>query len=231
MEEIQRIADVYNLRVVYDAAHAFAVRRQGNSVLSHGDLSILSFHATKVFNTFEGGAIICHDAKTKRRIDQLKNFGIVDETTVAAPGINGKMSEFNAALGLLQLQHIDAAIAKRRALHDLYCRKLLAVPGIECLQPDAQSSANYSYFPILVRPEHRRGRDQLYSQLKAQQIHPRRYFFPLVSDFPMYRGLPSARRENLPVAVAAADQILCLPIYPDMDPAVIDRVVSVMAGD
>lgn len=228
--EIQRIADTYNLRVIYDAAHAFAVRENGQSVLNHGDLSVLSFHATKVFNTFEGGAIISPDAKTKKRIDHLKNFGFVDETVVVAPGINGKMSEFNAALGLLQLQHVQEAIGKRRALDQLYRERLAAVPGIEPLGAVPGVEPNYSYFPVLVRPEHGRSRDALYQALREHQIFTRRYFFPLLSDFPMYRGLPSARRENLPVASAAADQVLCLPIYPDMDPAVVDRVIAVMQG-
>jgi len=231
VEEIQRIADIYNLRVIYDAAHAFGVRHRGASVLNHGDLSVLSFHATKVFNTFEGGAIICPDAKTKRRIDNLKNFGFVDETTVIAPGINGKMSEFNAALGVLQLQHVDKAIELRRAIDKSYRERLAAVPGIHCLDACAESSTNHSYFPILVRPEHRCSRDALYHKLKAHNIHPRRYFYPLVSDFPMYRGLPSAHRDNLPVATAAADQVLCLPIYPDLDPEVIERIVAIMLAD
>jgi len=223
--EIERIADAYNLRVLYDAAHAFGVRHEDTSVTRHGDLSVLSFHATKVFNTFEGGAIICPDAKAKKRVDQLKNFGFVDEVTVNAPGINGKMSEFNAALGLLQLQHVDDALACRRALGELYVQRLAQVPGIRCLD---LASTNYSYFPVLVTPEHPRTRDEVYNALKAQNIHPRRYFYPLVSSFPMYRGLPSAHRDNLPVATAAAEQVLCLPIYPQLDPQVIDRIVAIM---
>ena len=223
--EIQRIADIHNLRVIYDAAHAFGVRHQGSSVLNHGDLSVLSFHATKVFNTFEGGAVICPDAKTKKRVDHLKNFGFVDETTVIAPGINGKMSEFNAALGLLQLRHVAQALAARRALGDLYREHLADVPGIRCLNLEG---TNHSYFPILVGPDHPRSRDELYRELKKQGIHPRRYFYPLVSSFPMYRGLASARRELLPVATAAAEQVLCLPIFPEMDRAVVDRIVQVI---
>jgi len=231
VDEIQRIADTYNLKVIYDAAHAFGVKHKGSSVLNHGDLSVLSFHATKVFNTFEGGAIISPDAKTKRRIDHLKNFGIADETTVVAPGINGKMSEFNAALGLLQLQYVDRAIEQRRALDLLYREKLAHIAGIECLQRSPAAETNHSYFPILVKPEHRCSRDEVFHKLKAKDINPRRYFYPLVSDFPMYRGLPSAHRDNLPVATAAANQVLCLPIYPDLDPTVIDRVVSIIAND
>lgn len=228
VEEIQRIADTYNLRVIYDAAHAFGVKHRGASVLNHGDLSILSFHATKVFNTFEGGAIICPDARTKRRIDHLKNFGIADETTVVAPGINGKMSEFNAALGLLQLQYIDQAIAKRAAIDSLYRRNLAAVPGIHCLARTQDSTTNHAYFPILVQPEYRLSRDQLFYKLKGHDINPRRYFYPLVSEFPMYRGLPSAQRENLAAAADAADQILCLPIYPDLPHSDVDRIIDII---
>lgn len=229
--EIQRIADVYNLRVIYDAAHAFGVDIGGHSVLNHGDLSVLSFHATKVFNTFEGGAIISPDAKTKKRIDHLKNFGFVDETVVIAPGINGKMSEFNAALGLLQLKHVKDAISQRRELDLRYRERLAAVPGISCLERDPEASANYSYFPILVGPEHRCSRDDLYQKLKRNNIHPRRYFYPLVSDFPMYRGLPSANHDNLPVAKQAADQVLCLPIYPGLPDSALDRIIAIMLSD
>lgn len=228
VEEIQRIADTYNLRVIYDAAHAFGVRHRGDSVLNHGDLSVLSFHATKVFNTFEGGAIICPDMRTKRRIDHLKNFGIADETTVVAPGINGKMSEFNAALGLLQLQYVNGAIDKRAAIDAQYRKSLAGVTGIRCIEPCSDSTTNHAYFPILIAPEFKLSRDELFHRLKAHGINPRRYFYPLVSDFPMYRGLPSASRENLPIAADAADQIMCLPIYPDLAPADVDRIVDII---
>ena len=216
VDEIQRIADTYNLRVIYDAAHAFGVQGRGGSVLKHGDLSVLSFHATKVFNTFEGGAIICPDAKTKIRIDQLKNFGHAGEVNVVAAGINGKMSEFNAALGLLQLKHIDSAIARRGVLDSAYRQQLANVPGIRCLDPSFEVKPNYSYFPILVGNEFPMDRDALYNHMKTCGIHPRRYFYPLISEFPMYRGLPSARADNLPVAMDAARRVLCLPIYPDL---------------
>lgn len=211
---IQKIADNYNLRVIYDAAHAFGVQDAGGSILRHGDLSVLSFHATKVFNTFEGGAIICHDAKTKQRIDHLKNFGFVDEVTVVAPGINAKMSEINAAFGLLQLEHMPH-VMQRRAEIDAYYREQLAhVPGITCLPQGHQTVANHSYFPILVGPEYHLSRDELYEKLKKHGIHARRYFYPLISDFPMYRGLPSTNRINLLVAANAAEHVLCLPLYP-----------------
>jgi dTDP-4-amino-4,6-dideoxygalactose transaminase len=225
---IERIADVYNLKVIYDAAHAFGIDDDGGSVLRHGDLSVLSFHATKVFNTFEGGAIVCPDAKTKQRIDHLKNFGFVDETTVVATGINGKMNEFSAALGLLQLQHIDRALALRRAIDARYRNALRDLDGIRCLPVPAGQTANHSYFPVLVGPEFGCSRDTLYQRLKQAGVHSRRYFYPLISDFPMYRGRPSAAPSQLPVARAMADQVLCLPIHPGMDGAQVDRVVDAL---
>lgn len=230
VERIQKIADNYNLKVVYDAAHAFGVQDKSGSVLNHGDLSILSFHATKVFNTFEGGAIICPDAKTKIRIDQLKNFGHVGEVTVVAPGINGKMSEFNAALGLLQLKYIDQALARRQEIDAAYRSQLKDVRGIHCVNNSGEKIANYSYFPILVQADFPLSRDALYQALKDTGIHPRRYFYPLVSDFPMYRGLSSSHRENLPIATTAASQVLCLPIYPDLDMSVVDTICRFIAA-
>jgi len=214
VDAIQAIADRYNLRVIYDAAHAFGVQCHCGSVLNHGDLSVLSFHATKVFNTFEGGAIVCHDAKTKQRIDRLKNFGFVDEVTVVAPGINAKMSEFNAAFGLLQLKHMPEIMSRRAAIDAAYREGLAGVEGIRCLPTSGQKVSNHAYFPILVEPGYPLDRDGLYQHLKEHGIFTRRYFYPLISDFPMYRGLPSAQRSNLPVAAAAADRVLCLPIYP-----------------
>ena len=213
----------------YDAAHAFGVRDEGGSILRHGDLSVLSFHATKVFNTFEGGAIVCPDAKTKLRIDQLKNFGFVDEVTVVAPGINGKMSELNAAIGLLQLKHVDQAIEKRREIDANYRELLKDVKGIRCLQDAGEKVANHAYFPILVEANYPISRDDLYQKLKDNGIHPRRYFYPLISGFSMYRWLPSAHRENLPVATSTAQDILCLPIYPDLDYEIIDSVARLIA--
>ena len=229
-EAIQRIADVYNLKVIYDAAHAFGVQDAGGSVLRHGDLSVLSFHATKTFSTFEGGAIVCPDAKAKLRIDHLKNFGFVDETTVVAPGINGKMSEFNAALGLLQLQYVDRAIARRAAIDGLYRELLSDTPGIRCVGDSGEVVRNFSYFPILVEPDYPIGRDALYDALKAAGFHARRYFYPLISDFPMYRGLPSAGRDRLAVAASVAERVLCLPIYPDLPDEAVHDIVGVVAG-
>jgi dTDP-4-amino-4,6-dideoxygalactose transaminase len=229
VKAIQKIADTYNLKVIYDAAHAFGVEDSQGSILRHGDLSVLSFHATKVFNTFEGGAIVCPDAKTKVRIDQLKNFGHVGEVTVVAPGINGKMSEFNAALGLLQLKCIDQALARRREIDAAYRERLRSVKGIHCVSNTGEKVANCAYFPILVDHDYPISRDDLYHKLKHNGIHPRRYFYPLISDFPMYRGLPSAKKENLPVATAVAQEILCLPIYPDLDISAVNEITSLIA--
>ena len=227
---IQKIADKYGLKVIYDAAHAFGVRDWQGSVLRHGHLSVLSFHATKTYTTFEGGAIVCHDGKTKVRIDSLRNFGIADEVTVTASGINGKMSEISAALGLLQLRYMGEASAKRQKVDALYRKRLKGIRGIRCLSNAGEEVANYSYFPILVQHDYAISRDALYQKLRHNGIYPRRYFFPLISDFPMYRGLPSARGENLPVATAAAKQILCLPIYPALDLSIVERVVDLIAA-
>jgi len=226
VEAIQKIADNYNLRVIYDAAHAFGVKHKDHSLLNHGDLSVLSFHATKVFNTFEGGAIVCQDAKTKQRIDHLKNFGFVDEVTVVAPGINGKMSEINAAFGMLQLQHIDRALDRRREIDRQYRQGLAGIDGIECLGGYDDQATNHSYFPIMVRSEYPLNRDALYEKLKENGIFGRRYFYPLISDFPMYRGLPSAHPDNLPVARRAAQHVLCLPIYPNLTDDDVARVIE-----
>lgn len=230
VEAIQKIADNYNLRVIYDAAHAFGVRCHCGSVLKHGDLSVLSFHATKVFNTFEGGAIICPDAKTKQRIDHLKNFGFVDEVTVVAPGINAKMSEINAAFGLLQLKHMPHVLRRRAEIDALYRQELKSVKGVRCVPQAGQMTANYSYFPILVEQEYPLSRDGLYKVLKENGVNARRYFYPLISDFPMYRGLPSAARSNLPVAAKAAEQVLCLPIYPDLILDDQSRIINLIKG-
>lgn len=227
VDEIQRIADAHDLRVIYDAAHAFAVNCHCGSILNHGDMSVLSFHATKVFNTFEGGAIICHDAEVKQRIDQLKNFGFVDEVTVTATGINGKMSELNAAFGLLQLRHIDAALARRKEVAKGYRDGLAEVKGIAL--PIHGGITNEAYFPILIEKDYSMSRDDLYDKLKANGIFARRYFYPLISDFPMYRSLPSAHRDNLPVATEKANTVLCLPIYPDLTSHSQQRVIELIA--
>jgi dTDP-4-amino-4,6-dideoxygalactose transaminase len=231
VERIQKIADNYDLKVIYDAAHAFGVQCYDGSVLNHGDLSILSFHATKVFNTFEGGAIICHDAKTKEHIDHLKNFGFVDEVTVAASGINGKMSEINAALGILQLKGIDEALHKRKAIDAHYRKALSGIKGIYCLSDDGERVANHAYFPILVQSEYPLSRDTLYQKMQDNDIYVRRYFYPLISDFPMYRSLPSAAHANLPVARKIAEQVICLPIYPDLSIDQVDFILKLITDN
>lgn len=228
MQRIQEIADTYGLKVIYDAAHAFGVRQGGHSVLNHGDLSILSFHATKVFNTFEGGAIVCPDAKTKQRVDFLKNFGFANETTVMAPGINGKMSEVNAAFGLLQLKYVDQAIARRQSIDARYREALAGMPGVTVLPLPPDTVCNYPYFPVLIGEDYPLSRDALYSRFRDHEILARRYFYPLISDMSMYRGLPSAAPANLPNASRIAEQILCLPIHPGLSDEDIDRVVEVM---
>jgi len=231
LEAIQRIADTYNLKVIYDAAHAFGIECHNGSLLKHGDLSVMSFHATKVFTTFEGGAIVSPDAKTKRRIDHLKNFGFVDEVTVVAPGINGKMNEVQAAFGLLQLKYVDQAIRRRKEIDRVYRDAIKQIRGLSCLDQTNQTCANYSYFPIVVGPEYPLTRDQLYDKMRARNIYVRRYFYPLISEFPMYRGLPSAHQDNLPIATSVSRRILCLPIYPALDPVSQQKVVSLLAVD
>lgn len=228
VDAIQKIADNYNLKIIYDAAHAFGVKYHNGSILNHGDLSVLSFHATKVFNTFEGGAIISPDEKTKNRIDQLKNFGYVNETTVVAAGINGKMSEFNAALGLLQLKHIDQAIVSRQTIAAAYRDGLQNVSGIKCLDEANGFSSNHSYFPILIQAGYPLMRDGLNDLLKKFGINSRRYFYPLISEFPMYRGLASSNKNNLPVATEVSRQVLCLPIYPDLPLTKVFEIVEII---
>lgn len=227
VEAIGRLADTYGLKVIYDAAHAFGVRQGGQSVLNHGDLAVLSFHATKVFNTFEGGAIICPDAKIKQRIDYLKNFGFADETTVMAPGINGKMNEVQAAFGLLQLRHLDGALAHRRAVFERYLDAFEQVPGISMLQLPADLTWNYAYCPVLIDAE-RFGcdRDELYRRYRAKGILVRRYFYPLINEFPMYRAAP-AGRHGLPHAQQVSRQVLCLPIHPQLTETQQDEIIAI----
>ncbi len=216
MNKIQQIADAYGLKVIYDAAHAFGVRQDGVSILNQGDLSVLSFHATKVFNTFEGGAIVCHDAATKQRIDYLKNFGFAGETRVVAPGINAKMNEVEAAFGLLQLKYIDGALSDRASIYQRYSDLLAEIDNIDLIDIPDNVSWNYAYFPILIKNSFPLTRDEVYDLLKTENIYTRRYFFPLISSFAMYRGLPTSAPENLPFANKIADEVLCLPIYPGL---------------
>lgn len=226
LEKIQQIAENYNLKVIYDAAHAFGVRQKGQSILKAGDLSILSFHATKVFNTFEGGAIISHDARTKQHIDHLKNFGFVDEVTVVASGINGKMSEFNAALGLLQLKHIREELNKRRIVDTQYRQGLGDLNGIHLSTPAENCETNWSYFPLRVTEKFPMSRDELYNHLKSKGILARRYFYPLISEFPMYRNLPSSQASNLPNAPKASREIICLPQHAGLEMHDVSYIIS-----
>lgn len=232
VEKIQNIADTYGLKVIYDACHAFGVKLNGNSVLNFGDLSVLSFHATKVFTTFEGGAIVCHDEKTKERIDFLKNFGFADELTVVAPGINAKMNEVQAAFGLLQLKYIDEAILKRKRIVDLYRELLKNSKGIIFFEDQEDVIHNYSYFPVFVNEkEYGISRDALYELLKQHKIFGRRYFYPLISQFPNYKGLSSSDPANLPVAKEIANQVICLPIYPDLDLADVRKITDLIINN
>ena len=229
-DEIQRIADNYALKVIYDAAHTFGARLHGKSLSGYGDLSILSFHATKVFNTFEGGAIVCASAEMKRRIDYLKNFGFADEVTVVGPGTNAKMNEFQAALGLLQLEQMPSVLAARESVDRRYREAFATVKGIRLIAQPDYVTPNYSYFPILVESEYGISRDELFEKLRRSGIIARRYFYPLISDFPTYRGLPSAGRENLSVASRFAEAVICLPIYPDLAPADQQRVIDIVVA-
>lgn len=226
-EAIQEIADIYNLKVIYDAAHAFGVTVQGESILNFGDLSVLSFHATKVYNTFEGGAIICHDEKMKRHIDDLKNFGFRGETTVVAPGINAKMNEIQAAFGLLQLEYVDKAISQRSTIARIYRKGLAGIKGISFMEELQGVRYTYPYFPILIDKEaYGISRDELYEYMKANNIYGRRYFYPLITNLPTYKRLSSSAVENLPIANRVAERVICLPIYPDLKQDQIKQVIS-----
>ena len=228
-ERIQEIADKYGLKVIYDAAHAFGVEVDGKSVLSAGDMSTLSFHATKVYNTIEGGALICHDEKTKKRIDYLKNFGFAGETEIVAPGINGKMDEVRAAYGLLNLKQVDAAIEARRQVAIKYREVLKDVEGISFMEDIPGVRHNYSYFPIFVDAEkYGMTRDELYFKMKEQGVLGRRYFYPLISEFSTYRGLDSAWSENLPVAHKIAASVICLPMYHDLNEEAVERIINLI---
>ena len=239
-KRIQEIADKYGLKVIYDAAHAFGVEVPAEKygldaydekglagILNAGDMSSLSFHATKVFNTIEGGALIVHDEKTKKRIDNLKNFGITDEVTVVAPGINGKMDEMRAAYGLLNLKQVDAAIEARHQVAIKYRKALRNVKGISFWSDQPNIRHNFSYFPIFI-DANKLGitRDDLYFKMREQNILSRRYFYPLISNFPTYRGLQTANKENLPVGNKMAEEVLCLPMHHTLTEKDIMRVLS-----
>lgn len=228
VDRIEAVAAKHGLKVLYDAAHAFGVRDAGGSVLRHGDLSVLSFHATKVFNTFEGGAIICGSAEAKARIEQLRNFGLVSEVEVQSPGLNGKMNEFSAAMGLVQLGHVDHAIVARQAVDEGYRSAFAELAGIECIAW-AAPRMNYSYFPILVHEAFPLSRDQLQARLADAGIYTRRYFHPLLSDFAPYASLPSSA-EEMPNARNASERVLCLPIYPDLASGDVERIIAAIKG-
>lgn len=224
VEALQDIAKKHDLKLVYDAAHAFGVRYKGQSLLNYGDLSTVSFHATKVFNTFEGGAIICHSAEMKQRIDQLKNFGIIDETTVNDVSLNGKLSEVHAALGLLQLKSIDQVLESRMQVDQHYRDLLSDVKGIKCIQRDNLDKDNYAYFPIAVSDAYSLTRNQLFEKLKEHNIFSRKYFYPLMTDLNIYKQYKS----DIPNAKLLSEQVLCLPMYPALDNNTIQKIVQII---
>ena len=229
VDEIQSIADRHGLKVIYDAAHAFGVKRKGISVLNHGDLSVVSFHATKVYSTIEGGAVICHTSEMKHHLDNLKNFGFRDETIVEEPGINAKLNEVQAAYGLLQLKHIDKFVNRRKDITQLYREQLANVKGVRFLPNMESVTHGYSYFPILIDKEnYGEDRDALYERLKRHNIFTRRYFYPLISTFDPYCKLPSARRDNLQHAHKAAESVLCLPIYVALEDSDVRMICSII---
>lgn len=229
VKRIQEIADKYGLKVIYDAAHAFGVKVDGESILNAGDMSVLSFHATKVYNTVEGGALVVRDEQSKRNIDYLKDFGFAGETEVVAPGINGKMDEIRSVYGLLNLKQVDAAIEARHRVAVCYREALRNVEGITFMNDTPNVQHNYSYFPIFVDAEkYGMTRDELYFKMKAHNVLGRRYFYPLISSFCTYRELKSARKENLPVATKVAEQIICLPIHHALDKEDWGRVLRII---
>jgi dTDP-4-amino-4,6-dideoxygalactose transaminase len=228
-KRIQDIADKYGLKVIYDAAHAFGVKVDGESILNAGDMSTLSFHATKVYNTIEGGALVMHDEQTKKRIDYLKNFGFAGETEVVAPGINSKMDEVRAAYGLLNLKQVDASIEARHQVAIRYREALRNVEGITFFDDMQGVTHNYSYFPIFVDAEkYGMTRDELYFKMKEQNVLGRRYFYPLISDFSTYRGLSSANSENLPQAHKMANSVICLPMHHELSQEDVERVIKII---
>lgn len=228
-ERIQAIADKYGLKVIYDAAHAFGVEVNGNSILSAGDMSTLSFHATKVYNTIEGGALVCHDENTKKRIDYLKNFGFAGETTIVAPGINGKMDEIRSAYGLLNLQQVDAAIAARREIALKYREGLKNIGGIRFMDDMLGVRHNYSYFPVFVDAEdYGMTRDELYFKMKEHNVFGRRYFYPLISTFSTYRGLDSANPDNLPIATQMSNNVICLPMHHALSENEVEYILQII---
>lgn len=229
VEAIDAIAKHHGLKVVYDAAHAFAVRKGGVSVLRYGDLSVLSFHATKTYSTVEGGAIVCHTPEMKAKIDSLKNFGLENDHMVSMYGSNAKMNELQAAFGLLSLKYIEGAIEDRRRVDARYRAELSGIPGLTLLDEPKDTTRNYSYFPIFIHEDaYGMSRDAVFQKLKDRGINARRYFYPLISDFPIYSGLPSASSATMPVAARAAAEVICIPIYPNLAEEDIARVVGAL---
>ena len=229
MVRIQEIADKYGLKVIYDAAHAFGVEQDGKSVLNAGDMATLSFHATKVFNTLEGGALVMHNEQTKKRIDYLKNFGFAGETEVVAPGINSKVDEVRSAYGLLNLKQVDQAIASRQKVAQKYREVLKDVPGLRYFEDMPGVRHNYSYFPVFINAEEfGTTRDELYFKMKEANVLGRRYFYPLISSFSTYRGLPSASPENLPVATRLANEVICLPMHHGLSDEDLARILNLI---
>jgi dTDP-4-amino-4,6-dideoxygalactose transaminase len=225
-EDLDLIAKKYNLKIIYDAAHSFGVTKNNQSILNFGDLSILSFHATKSFNTFEGGAIISHDIDTKRKVDSLRNFGFQNEVSVNEIGINGKMSELNAIIGLLNLDQYPANLQKRCVIANLYNSGLKNIPGISIPKVNTSNKSNHSYYPILIDDHFKLRRDSLYETLKSKGIYTRRYFYPLISSFPMYSKFESSSPTNLPIANLTASKVLCLPIFPSLDLNDVESVIN-----
>lgn len=230
-KRIQAIADKYGLKVIYDAAHAFGVEVDGESVLNWGDMSTLSFHATKVYTTIEGGAIVMHDEATKKRIDYLKNFGFASETEVVAPGINGKLDEVRAVYGLLNLKQVDKAINARHQVAIQYRQAFQNVKGIRFFNDMIGVKHNYSYFPIFINAEeYGMTRDELYFKLRNHNILGRRYFYPLISTFSTYSGLPSASPDNLPNATRIANEVICLPMHHELSSDDINRIIELIVN-
>jgi len=230
VEAIERIANVHGLHVIYDAAHAFGVRYKGDSLLNYGDISILSFHATKLFTTVEGGALVCGSEVRRQRVNSLKNFGIADEETVIGPGINGKMNELQAAFGLMQLELVEQEISDRRNLALLYTKLLAGIPGITVLADVPETEPTFAYFPVLIDAS-RFGmtRDELYVLLRECNVHARKYFYPLISRASCYAALPSASAADLPVAERISREVLCLPIYGSLEPQIVRLITGIIA--
>lgn len=228
-KEIQEIANKYGLKVIYDAAHAFGVEINGESILNFGDMATLSFHATKVYNTLEGGALVVHDEQTKKRIDYLKNFGFASETEVVAPGINSKVDEVRAAYGLLNLKQVDHAINSRRKVAIRYRDELQGVKGITFFNDIPGVRHNYSYFPIFINAEeYGMTRDELYFKMKEHNVFGRRYFYPLISTFSTYRGLDSANPDNLPVATQMSNNVICLPMHHALSENEVEYILQII---